>query len=432
MVADEETNIVRDGWLSILRLDPACCFWLDHHFGPSSSPRTLGGLAAAVKRGPLLGLLADEEWIRDVRASEPIDMESWGQAVLELQLQESESASVHEPQDSTHLYSDYMKVARDLCRLEDSGAGETALASPGLHTLGNDPVEASGHEEDQGGDLRRSVQRHWTQPGAAIDIEVIMLLAARMLRLTELEKDYASELQAAKTAAVAELAYGAGHEINNPLANISTRAQTLLHDETDPEKRRRLATINTQAFRAHEMIADMMLFAKPPTLKPRTMDLRRIVQQVVQELGRHELANSVTVTADVQDLPIEVTLDPIQLTVALKALGKNALEAISGAGEVQFQVRNHRVDDHGAAMDLPVVIEVTDSGPGIPADLRMHLFDPYFSGRESGRGLGMGLCKVWRIVTDHGGQIVVDSPSGGGTTFSIRLPRDGIGDRVVS
>jgi hypothetical protein len=92
-------------------------------------------------------------------------------------------------------------------------------------------------------------------------------LIRRLSRLDRLEREYSAELEREKLEALKELAYGASHEINNPLANISTRAQTLMREETDPERRRKLAVINAQAFRAHEMISDMMLFARPPMLE---------------------------------------------------------------------------------------------------------------------------------------------------------------------
>ncbi len=92
---------------------------------------------------------------------------------------------------------------------------------------------------------------------------------AKLARLDELERRFDAAVQHAKLEAMKELAYGAGHEINNPLANIATRAQTLLRDETNPERRRKLAAINAQAFRAHEMIADLMLFARPPQMRPK-------------------------------------------------------------------------------------------------------------------------------------------------------------------
>jgi C4-dicarboxylate-specific signal transduction histidine kinase len=65
---------------------------------------------------------------------------------------------------------------------------------------------------------------------------------------------------------------------------------------------------------------------------------------------------------------------------------------------------------------------VTDDGPGIAPDVRPHIFDPFFSGREAGRGLGFGLSKAWRIVTEHGGQLTVESPAEPGARLSIELP----------
>ena len=98
------------------------------------------------------------------------------------------------------------------------------------------------------------------------------------------DADFAAAVEAAKLQALYNLAYGLSHEINNPLANIATRAQTLLIDEKDPERRRKLATINQQAFRAHEMIADLMLFARPPAMTPEPTDLAALADRVVTEL----------------------------------------------------------------------------------------------------------------------------------------------------
>src|SRR6267142_4618312 len=96
--------------------------------------------------------------------------------------------------------------------------------------------------------------------------------------------DFASALEAAKLQALYHFAYGLSHEINNPLANIATRAQTLLVDEKDPERRRKLATIVQQAFRGHEMIADLMLFARPPALRLEQVDLAGLANTVMAEV----------------------------------------------------------------------------------------------------------------------------------------------------
>src|SRR5215470_19686591 len=98
------------------------------------------------------------------------------------------------------------------------------------------------------------------------------------------DADFVAAVETAKLQALYNFAYGLSHEINNPLANISTRAQTLLVDERDPERRRKLATIVQQAFRAHEMIADLMLFARPPALRKEPTDLVQLADTVVGEL----------------------------------------------------------------------------------------------------------------------------------------------------
>ncbi|MCA9145670.1 MAG: HAMP domain-containing histidine kinase [Planctomycetaceae bacterium] len=239
-------------------------------------------------------------------------------------------------------------------------------------------------------------------------------LVERLSRLEQLEDNFDRTLLTEKLESMRELAYGASHEINNPLANISSRAQTLLRDETDPERRRKLATINSQAFRAHEMIADMMLFAKPPDLVRENVNLSDLIAQVLEELsGRaDEQGTALLVTGTSDDCWLSA--DATHLSVALRALCRNSLEAIGAGGQVTVSL---------VAAEDSVELSVTDTGPGIPMEVRKHLFDPFYSGREAGRGLGFGLSKCWRIVELHGGSIEVGENTNEYTRFTIRLPR---------
>lgn len=242
------------------------------------------------------------------------------------------------------------------------------------------------------------------------------LLARRLSRLRELESRFAATVEQEKLAALKELAYGASHEINNPLANISTRAQSLLRDERDPERRRKLATINSQAFRAHEMIADLMMFAKPPPLRPALTDVTAILDAVLAELAREAEEQGTLLRRTSPDAPLVITADAEQLAVALKAICANSLQAIGAGGRIEVAARS------GPGTNGAMEITVRDTGPGIPPQVRRNLFDPFYSGREAGRGLGFGLAKCWRIVAEHGGSIDVDSEPGRGATFTIRLP----------
>jgi len=286
------------------------------------------------------------------------------------------------------------------------------------------------------------------------------------LESTSPPADFAAAVEEAKLRALYNFAYGLSHEINNPLANIATRAQTLLAEEQDPERRRKLATIVQQAFRAHEMIADLMLFAHPPQPQLREADLGQIADKVVAELQEQAKAQGTRLERNTTSGPLLAVIDPTQVAVALKALVQNALEAVDEGGsvEVNVKVRNpgaerqvpstqYRVlstkspdsdinsivhlaapssvpcplsdsfgTPHSALRAPHFLLSVTDTGPGIPPEVRPHLFDPYFSGREAGRGLGLGLCKAWRIAELHGGMIEVESEPGSGATFRLILP----------
>ena len=258
--------------------------------------------------------------------------------------------------------------------------------------------------------------------------------------------EFVAALQREKLAALKQFAYGASHELNNPLANIATRAQALLRGETDPERRRALAVIAAQAFRAHDMISDLMLFAHPPAPRRRRCDLAEIAARVCGELrdeaderrAHLELLNAAE--------PIELHADPDQLAVALKAIVLNALQAVAADGRVEIEIETESLTENATVSETAsatssengsddgsgpaagddgrrVRIHVRDDGPGLEPHVRRHLFDPFFSGREAGRGLGFGLCKAWRIAELHGGRIDVDSELGEGSVFTIDLPR---------
>jgi hypothetical protein len=238
---------------------------------------------------------------------------------------------------------------------------------------------------------------------------------AKLARLETLQGRFSEQLEREKLDALAELAAGAGHEINNPLAVIAGRAQLFLRDETDPERRRELALMNAQAKRVYEMIADMRLFARPPQPEHERFDLVALVDRVIDSLEPELARRAIELARGGDSAPLEIDADPTQLTVALEAMCKNAQEAIGHEGQIVITLRDGPTD---------VAIEVRDTGPGIPPAVRKHLFDPFYSAREAGRGLGFGLSKCWRIVvTNHGGRIEVDDPPGGGARLRMVLPK---------
>ncbi len=271
-------------------------------------------------------------------------------------------------------------------------------------------------DSDLWGDYLRATAR-WSTVDTAVRQRLPMLIA-RLAAMDNASDAFQQAVEQEKLHAMKELAYGASHEINNPLANISVRAQTLLKDESDPERRRKLAAINSQAFRAHEMIADLMLFARPPKIEVTRIRLAQVLERVRQELHPRAAGQQTALRLAAVDARLAVMADEVQLAVVVRALCENALESLGHGGHVVLSATSGQSGGSGRC----VRIDVTDDGPGIAPEIRARIFDPFFSGREAGRGLGFGLSKCWRIITQHGGRLDVESASGRGTTLRVTLP----------
>ncbi len=249
--------------------------------------------------------------------------------------------------------------------------------------------------------------------------------------------------------ALAEFAAGAGHEINNPLGVIIGRAQLLLRGESDPARRRDLALIAAQAERIHEMIAGLMLFARPPQPQWEPMVAQHVLAEVVREMQPRAALRDIRLESDVPDEPLRLVADRAQLGVALRELIDNALQALGEQGHVSVQLRRaaalppgHPVPAAAAGPAAPpsrspdaaprgpggdgseewIVFTVRDDGPGIAPDVLKHAFDPFYSGYAAGRGLGVGLCQVWAIARLHGGVVALDSSPGRGTQSALYVP----------
>jgi len=245
------------------------------------------------------------------------------------------------------------------------------------------------------------------------------LLADAVARMREHERlsgRFDDSLKAARLEAARELAYGAGHEINNPLANIATRAQSLLLEERDPERRRRLATIVDQSFRARDMIGGLMLFARPPKPTAQPADVGAIIAVVVEAARGQAAARGISLESIFPPTAIEAVVDRSQVEEALRAVLTNAIEAVGSGGRVTIAGRS--VDDIARWCE----ITVADDGCGMDDATVRRAFDPFFSGREAGRGAGLGLSKAWRFIETNGGSVTIASRPGAGTTVAMRLP----------
>ena len=213
--------------------------------------------------------------------------------------------------------------------------------------------------------------------------------------------------------ALAEFAAGAGHELNNPLAVIVGRAQLLLAKEDDPDASRSLRAIIAQAQRAARILRDLMYVARPAEPRPRPCQPEEVVRACLRDLQAEADARGVRIVAEAREPGLRVWADPEPLRQVADILARNALEATPSGGLVLF---------NAGGDGRTIRWAVHDNGRGIGATEGLHLFDPFYCGRQAGRGLGLGLPRAARIVAQAGGELKWQSSPGLGTTFVVTLP----------
>jgi len=227
-----------------------------------------------------------------------------------------------------------------------------------------------------------------------------------------LPPDLERSLRDMKLEAMAEFSAGAGHEINIPVATIVGRSSLLLKSETDPERRRSLETIGGQALRIRDMIGDAMTFARPPEPACETVVPTEHILSVVDSL-QERLSQQETQLHCELDESIHINADAEQFCVVVSCLVRNSLEALPSGGHINMALL---ADAEASGMARLIV---QDDGPGLTPAEAEHLFDPFFSGRQAGRGLGFGLARCWQILRQHGGWIDVKD-NGEGIGFEIQ------------
>jgi len=241
-------------------------------------------------------------------------------------------------------------------------------------------------------------------------------------------RQQAIELQrAAQLSFVGELAAGLAHEIKNPLAGIQGAVDILIRrrDANDPESEA-LEGIRHEVERIDKTVRALLERARPRLMAAKPTSLTEVTQRAVN-VAQSQLSQSVeggqliTLEFEAPVDPITVIIDPAQIEDAILNLIINAIEASRGDNRVTVRVFRSQGDEPGDARD-EATIEVSDEGSGINEDNLVNIFNPFFTTRRGGTGLG--LPAVRRIVRGHAGRVEVKSILGQGSTFSIRLPID--------
>jgi signal transduction histidine kinase len=222
-------------------------------------------------------------------------------------------------------------------------------------------------------------------------------------------------LQIEKLATAGMLATGVAHELNNPLASISSLVQILMEREQSPDNLEKLRLIFSQVNRISQILRDMMEFARPKKPERAPVDLNRIIERAMRLVAFDRRFRQLAIsTALDPQLPM-LSLDHGQLEQVFLNLFLNARDAMPDGGALRV---TSRYDQAARA----VVVEVHDSGKGIPSEHLERVFDPFFTTKSAGTGTGLGLSICYSIVTAHGGQIAVESARERGTSVRLSFP----------
>jgi two-component system cell cycle sensor histidine kinase/response regulator CckA len=234
--------------------------------------------------------------------------------------------------------------------------------------------------------------------------------------VTELREGEERLRHAQKLEAVGRLAGGVAHDFNNVLTTITATAQLLLMDLPDDSPwRDDVLEIDRAGARAAALTQQLLTFSRQQVLQPEVLDLNAVVRSAERML-RLTLGEHVALVTRLDERLVRVLADRGQVEQVLMNLAVNARDAMPRGGTVVVETGNEPPDATAAEL------RVSDTGTGMPEEVRERIFEPFYTTKPRGKGTGLGLATVHGIVKQSGGSIRVDSEPGRGTTFTIRLP----------
>lgn len=236
-------------------------------------------------------------------------------------------------------------------------------------------------------------------------------------KIKMLEETQAQLIQSEKLASIGEMAAAVAHGLRNPLASLRAAAQVALRQVREaPVTQEHLKTVIAEVDRLDRRIAHLLSFSRPAPFHPLPEQVPRLIDGLLPTFAGPLKDRGIRLETDLPiDLP-DVQVDPIQLEQALGEIVSNALDAMARGG--RLTIRGYREPEGGKAGH--VVIEIADTGVGIPKEVLPSVCDPFFTTRQDGTGLGLAIAK--RYVAQNGGRLDIASTPGAGTTVRIYLP----------
>lgn len=234
---------------------------------------------------------------------------------------------------------------------------------------------------------------------------------------TELQKSRERLLQSEKMAVLGKLAADMAHSIRNPMTSIKMRLFSLQRNiELSPTQKEDLDVVSEEMRRLDNIVRNFLEFSRPPRLKMHKLNVSEILDMSLQLLQHRFEQYDVRIERHQHDCIPEVEADPELLKEVLVNLMVNALEAMKDGGTLKISEEEAVAEEIGRA----VLIRLKDTGPGIPDSIRNKVWEPFFSTKEDGTGLG--LPTAVRIIEEHGGRLNLRSREGLGATFTVTLP----------
>ncbi len=288
--------------------------------------------------------------------------------------------------------------------------------------------------------LRGDGSRFWVEASFSIAEEngSVAGIQSALRDITARKQIEAQYLQAQKMESIGRLAGSVAHDFNNLLTVINGYAEFLYDsDPADSGLKHGLMEIRAAGERAADLTANLLAFSRMQRARPRPLDLNAALEDALA-LCRRMLGGDIEIVTRFDPSAPHVTADPGQLHQVLMNLAVNARDAMPGGGTfiVQTSVAAPQDQLPGRPAEAPTGpyarLDVFDTGVGMTGDVKLRLFEPYFTTKEHGKGTGLGLSTVFGIVTQSGGWIAVDSEPGAGSRFSIFLPLTIAADRSAS
>lgn len=230
--------------------------------------------------------------------------------------------------------------------------------------------------------------------------------------------------QAEKMKAVATLASGMAHEIRNPLTVIQTFFDQLPAKKDNPEFMRQLNTlVGKEVNRINDLVSQLLEFSKPSPLSLQETNIRKLIEDCLNLLGGQLTKHNIQIVKNFNADRHILMADANKLKQVFLNLFMNAIDAMPSGGTLTVSVKQSAVSTQPSAKSLQaegcLLIAVQDTGCGISAEDLKHIFEPFFTKKEKGTGLGLAVCK--NIIEEHGGTISATSTVGQGTTFNLKF-----------